>query len=144
MMMYGSNAQSMTNTWPTSIGNGSGPTMAATTDWFVVYYASVATTITLPITPYGARPRARRQTRLWARGRFFPLFPAPPPVAPPLRALSPRPTTRHHLVHRMRCRTPGRWLAGSGRRACGRRRPTLPRLVERARRARRAAYSILL
>lgn len=27
-----------------------------------------------------------------------------------------------HLVHRMRARDPGRWLAGAGRRACGRRR----------------------
>jgi hypothetical protein len=140
-MMYGSDAQS------TSMygSNGYGPTTAATTDWFVVYYApvAVATTITLP-SPYVRARRLRQQTRLWARGRFFPLFPAPSSVAPLPRTLSPRPTTRHHLVHRMRCRTPGRWLAGSGRRACGRRRPTLPRLVERARRARRAAYSILL
>lgn len=54
-----------------------------------------------------------------------PKLPDPPPVEHRAeRIVRLIPTARmDHRVHRLRVRSPGRWLAGRGRRPCGRRRP---------------------
>lgn len=66
--------------------------------------------------------------RLHVKRRRFPSYPFRPyAFAPPL---PPQTTVLQHFVHRLRAASPGRWLAGSGRRASGRYRPKRSRIME--------------